>query len=126
MRAIVMVIAAVTLAGCAGLNSSSSKTTYIRADGQPVSKEQLDASQSACSKSSDQQAYRCMVANGYFLVDVNDAEVKRAQFAQIAEEARQREEARIAEQARQQEELALAERRKAKKKKKKAPPKPAT
>ena len=126
MRAIVMVIAAATLAGCAGLNSSSSpKTTYIRADGQPVSKEQLDASQSACSKSSDQQAYRCMVANGYFLVDVNDAEVKRAQFAQIAEEARQREEARIAEEARQREELALAERRKARKKKK-APPKPAT
>jgi hypothetical protein len=124
MRAIGLVVATAALAGCAGMNSSSPQTTYIRADGQPVSKEQLDASQSACSKSSDEKAYRCMVAKGYFLVGVKDADVKQAQFAQIAEESRKREEARIAEQARQQEELALAERRKARKKKKR-PLKPA-
>jgi outer membrane PBP1 activator LpoA protein len=123
MRTLVLVVAAAALAGCAGMNSSSSRTTYIRADGQPVSQEQLDASQSDC-KSSDEKAYRCMVAKGYFLVDVKDADVKQAQFAQIADESRKREEARVAELARQQEELAAAERRKARKKKKR-PLKPA-
>jgi hypothetical protein len=114
MRLMVLVAVAAALAGCAGMESSS--TTYIRADGQYVSKEQLDADQSSCS-SSGERTERCMLAKGYFLVAVQDAAVKQAQFAQIAEEKKKREEARLAEERKQQEELARAARRQAKKKK---------
>jgi hypothetical protein len=119
MRAIVLVVTAAALAGCAGLGSSSTpaETTYIRSDGQPVSKEQVDADQASCGSSSD-KAYRCMVGKGYFLVAVQDAAAKQAQFAQIAEDNKKREEARIAEELRKQEELARAARRQAQKKKK--------
>jgi hypothetical protein len=123
MRAIVLVVATAALAGCAGVGSSTPQdTTYIRSDGRPVSKEQLDLDQSSCASVSD-KAYRCMVSKGYFLVSVQDAAAKQTQFAQIAEENRRREEARIAEERRKQEEIDRAARRQAKKKK---PPQPRT
>ena len=117
MRAIVFVVAAAALGGCASIGSSTpSGTTFIRADGQSVSKEQLDADQSSCSSTAGEKSYQCMLAKGYFLVAVRDADTKQAQFAQISEDRRKREEARIAEEARKQEALNRAARRQAKKK----------
>ena len=118
MRLMVLVVVAAALAGCSGLGLGSSLpsgTTYIRADGQPVAKEQLDADQSSCG-SSGEQSYRCMLAKGYFLVSEQDAATKQAQLAQIAQANREREEARIAEEKKKQEALDRAARKKAKKK----------
>jgi len=61
-----------------------------------------------------------MVAKGYFLVAIEDAETKQAQFAQIAEENRKREQARIEAELKKQKELERAARRQ----KKKKPPAP--
>jgi hypothetical protein len=117
MRVGVLLVTAVALAGCAGIGPSTpSGTTFIRADGQSVSKEQVDADQSSCSSSASEKSYQCMLAKGYFLVAVRDADTKQAQFAQITEDRRKREEARIAEEARKQEALNRAARRQAKKK----------
>jgi hypothetical protein len=116
MRKVVLVVAAVTLAGCAGTGSLLSSMTYIRADGSSVSTEQIDADKSGCASGSE-NTNRCMVAKGYFEVDVKDAEAKRAQLAQIAEANRKREEERLAAERKKQEELERAARRKAKKKK---------
>jgi len=120
MRAIVLLVAAATLAGCAGLGSSApADTTYIRANGQPVAKEQVDADLSSCSPTffSSDKAYDCMLTKGYFLVPVQDAAVKQAQFAQITEEKRKQEEARAAEEIKKQEALERAARKRGKKKK---------
>jgi hypothetical protein len=116
MRVGVLLVAAVALAGCGGLGSSTpTGTTYIRADGQPVSKEQIDADQSSCSSSSE-KSYQCMLTKGYFLVAERDAATKQAQFAQITEDRRRREEARIVEERKKQEALDRAARRQTKKK----------
>jgi hypothetical protein len=121
MRIVVLVLVALALAGCAGFGSSSSSvgdTTYIRADGRPVAKEQVDADVSSCSSafSSGDKTYNCMLTKGYFLVSVQDAATKQAQFAQIAEDKRKQQEARIAEEKRKQEALERAARKQAKKK----------
>jgi hypothetical protein len=119
---LVLVPVAAVLSGCAGLGSFGSSpeanTTYIRSDGQPVAKEQIDADLSSCSStfSSGDKTFNCMVAKGYFLVSVKDAATKQAQFAQIAEDKRKQEEARLAEERKKQEALDRAARRQAKKK----------
>jgi hypothetical protein len=116
MRSISLVVAAFALAGCAGVESSPT-TTYIRADGQPVVQEQLEADKSSCSPSGA-KSYDCMIGKGYFLVSVQDAEIKQAQLAQAAAEKKKQEEARIAEELKRQQALERAARRQAKKKKK--------
>jgi hypothetical protein len=119
MRVIVLGAAAIALGGCAGLGlSSGTETTYIRADGQPVAQEQVDADLSSCSSTfaSGDKAYNCMLTKGYFLVEVKDAAAKQAQFTQIQAEKRRQEEARIAEEIRKQKELERAAQRLKKKK----------
>jgi hypothetical protein len=122
MRTIFLVLVTIALAGCSGLgsfgSSPDSDTTYIRSNGQPVAKEQIDADLSSCSStfSSSAETLSCMVAKGYFLVSVKDAATKQAQFAQIAEDKRKQEEARLAEERKKQEALERAARRQAKKK----------
>jgi hypothetical protein len=118
MRVIILVATAATLAGCAGSAVLSSSTTYLRADGRPVSQAQLDADQASCSSSSE-ATQRCMLSKGYFLVENSKADVKRTELAQIAEENRQREEAYLAAERKRQAELERAARREAAKKKKK-------
>src|SRR5438067_4954915 len=119
-RIILMAAAAATLAGCGGLQSLSlsSSTRYVRADGQSVSTEQLDADQASCASLSERDD-RCMLAKGYFAVEEKNAEAKQIQLAQIAEVNRQREEARLAAEKKKQAELERAARRQAAKKKKK-------
>ena len=121
MRTILLAMAAaITLAGCGGLQSISlsSSTKYVRADGQSVSAEQLDADQASCSSLTARDD-RCMLAKGYFAVEEKNAEAKQLQLAQIAETNRQREEARLAAERKKQAELERAARRQAAKKKKK-------
>jgi hypothetical protein len=118
MRVIVLGVAAIALAGCAGLGSLSVEdTTYIRTDGQVIEQTQIDADLSTCPSGffSRDRTSECMVAKGYFLVAVNVAEAKRAQFAQITEEKRRQEQARILAERKKQEELERAARRKGKK-----------
>jgi aconitase A len=111
MRAIVWVVAAAALAGCAGFQTSSTATTYIRANGQPVSQAQIEADQASCATAGE-STDRCMVEKGYFAVLPEYAEAKQAQLAQIAAENKKREAAEL----RKQEALERAARRQAKKK----------
>ena len=124
MRTIVLLVVAAALAGCTGLGlSTSAEMTYIRADGQPVAQEQLDADLSGCSSLFDStKTNNCMMAKGYFQVEVKDAAAKQAQFAQIAEDKRRQEEARILAERKKQEALDRAARKKAKKKPKQPVP----
>jgi len=121
---VVLAVTAVVLAGCAGLGmSTSADMTFIRADGQSVAQEQLNADLSGCSSVFDSaKTNNCMVSKGYFQVAVKDAAAKQAEFAQIAEDKRKQEEARIAAERKKQEELERAARRK--KAKTKKPPAP--
>jgi len=100
--------AATALAGCGGLQSISlsSSTKYVRADGQSVSAEQLDADQASCS-SLGAGDNRCMLAKGYFAVEEKNAEAKQLQLAQIAEANRQREDARLAAERRNKKNLSV-------------------
>src|ERR1700687_3023865 len=117
MRAVgLLVLAAAGRAGCGG-GMGGADMTYIRANGQPISQEQLEADQASCNSSGESKD-RCMVARGYFLASTKDAEAKQAQLAQIAEDNRKQEEARIAAEKKKQAELARA----ARKKKKQPPP----
>jgi hypothetical protein len=111
MRAVLLVVAAAALAGCAGVGSSTSEDmVYIRSNGQPVSQEQLEADQSSCTSLTESKD-RCMVAKGYFLASKEDATAKQAQLAQIAEDNRKKEEARIAAEKKKQAALARAARK---------------
>ena len=119
MRVFILALAAATLSGCGGLSSVSllSSKMYVRADGQPVAQQLMDADLESCTASGDAQ--RCMVAKGYFYVDSSKADAKRTELAQISEANRQREETRLAAERKQQEDLERARRREAAKKKKK-------
>lgn len=82
---------AVTLAGCA------SRTVYIRADGGPVSQQQIEADRAACDAESNNQF--CMVQRGYLLVDKEQAAAKSAQLTAIADEDRRQAELAAAQAA---------------------------
>lgn len=87
MRAF-LVFVAIALAGC------SSRTQYVRADGQYAAEQQIDMARTACASASEDRF--CMVEQGYFLVPAEQAEVKRAQLAAIAEADEQRRQAELA------------------------------
>jgi hypothetical protein len=99
-------LGAIALAGCASQNQ------YIRADGQSVSLQQLEADRAACASQSDDNY--CMVGKGYFLFAADQAAAKQTQLAAIAEEHRKQ--AELAAQA-----AAEAKRRAAAKRKKQRP-----
>lgn len=73
-------LGAIALAGCGSQNQ------YIRADGQYVSSQQLEADHAACASQSDDNY--CMVERGYFLFAADQAAAKQTQLAAIAEEHR--------------------------------------
>jgi hypothetical protein len=73
-------LGAMALAGCASQNQ------YVRADGQYVSVQQLEADRAACASQSDDNY--CMVERGYFLFAADQAAAKQTQLAALAEEHR--------------------------------------
>ena len=87
MRAF-LVFVAIALAGC------SSRTQYVRADGQYAAEQQIEMARTACTSASEDRF--CMVEQGYFLVPADQAEAKRTQLAAIAEADEQRRQAEIA------------------------------
>jgi hypothetical protein len=107
-------LGAIALAGCGSQNQ------YIRADGQSISSEQLEADHAACASQSDDNY--CMVERGYFLFAADQAAAKQTQLAAIAEEHRRQAElaAQAAAQANKRA-AAEAKRRAAAKRKKQQP-----
>lgn len=89
------------LAGC------TKQTQYIRADGQAVSQAQVDAASAACANESQDRF--CMVELGYFPVQADQAETKRAQLAAIAAAEEQKRQAELAALAAEQARIAQAE-----------------
>ena len=107
---IILLLAAVVLAGCAA------RTQYVRADGQIVSQSQIDLDEAECSAQSED--HYCMVGKGYFTVVADQADAKRAQLAAIAQTNEQMRQAQLAAQAAAEAKKAAEAKRRARQKKK--------
>src|SRR5579872_6142140 len=86
LRTIGLLSAAIALASCAGYQPLG--TTFIRADGQDVSADQLAADRSACVDPGD-KLESCMSGKGYALVHDEEVAEKQKEFAQNAEKKKQ-------------------------------------
>jgi hypothetical protein len=84
VRTLPLVIVSLSLASCA------SQTQYIRADGNPTTKEQIAIDEEACNANPQDQY--CMIEKGYFLVASDKVAEKNAQlFTIVAQNRRQAE-----------------------------------
>ena len=94
------------------LASCAPSTQYIKADGQAVPQQRVEADRAECAAERDDRL--CMVGKGYFLVSEEQAAAKSAQLAAIADENRRQ--AELAAQAEEAKRLAAARATKKKKK----------
>jgi hypothetical protein len=78
--------AAIALVSCAGYQPLG--TTFIRADGQDVSADQLASDRSACADAGD-KLEGCMSGKGYALVHDEEAAQKQKEFAANTEKKKQ-------------------------------------
>jgi hypothetical protein len=86
LHAIGLLSAAIVLTSCAGFQPLG--TTFIRADGQEVSPDQLAADRSGCSDGSE-KLEDCLAGKGYALVRDDEVAQKQKEFAANAEKKKQ-------------------------------------
>ena len=121
LRAIGLLSVTVALASCAGYQPLG--TTFIRADGQDVSTDQLAADRSACVDAGD-KLESCMSGKGYALVHDEEVADKQKEFAANAEKKKQEQAALAAAEKKKQAALHRAATKKKLKTKIAAPPAP--
>lgn len=86
LRTFGLLSAAIALASCAAYQPLG--TTFIRADGQDVSPDQLAADRTGCVDAGD-KLETCMTGNGYVLVRDDEVAEKQKEFAENAEKKKQ-------------------------------------